>query len=93
MVGSALPTIVAELRGFDLYACVATSYLLASVITVPIFVRLADYSWRKPFVCGSRVGFPGASLLCAVAHVSLSTALARVLHGVAGAVPVCCDSA
>lgn len=30
VVGTALPTIVAELRGFDLYAWVATSYLLAS---------------------------------------------------------------
>ncbi|KHJ59442.1 hypothetical protein NCPPB3923_29365, partial [Burkholderia glumae] len=28
VVGTALPTIVAELHGFDLYAWVATSYLL-----------------------------------------------------------------
>jgi len=42
VVGTALPTIVAELRGFDLYAWVATSYLLSSVITVPIFGRLND---------------------------------------------------
>ena len=41
VVGTALPTIVAELRGFDLYAWVATSYLLSSVITVPIFAGSA----------------------------------------------------
>ncbi|HTK00031.1 MAG TPA: MFS transporter, partial [Bordetella sp.] len=48
VVGTALPTVVAELKGFDLYAWVATSYLLTSVITVPIFGRLGDYYGRKP---------------------------------------------
>src|SRR5690554_6047716 len=40
VVGTALPTVVAELKGFELYAWVATAYLLASVVTVPIFGRL-----------------------------------------------------
>jgi Major Facilitator Superfamily len=53
VVGTALPTIVAELKGFDLYAWVATSYWLTSVITVPIFGRLGDYYGRKPFVIAS----------------------------------------
>ena len=44
IVGTALPRIVAELKGFDLYTWVATSYMLASVITVPIFGRLGDYT-------------------------------------------------
>ena len=47
VVGTALPTIVSELRGFELYAWVATSYLLTSVITVPIFGRLGDYYGRE----------------------------------------------
>lgn len=53
VVGTALPTVVAELKGFDLYAWVATSYLLTSVVTVPIFGRLgistaASRSWSRP---------------------------------------------
>src|ERR1051326_8729884 len=56
VVGTALPTIVAELKGFELYAWVATSYLLTSVITVPIFGRQAtttgesrSFWYRSPF--------------------------------------------
>src|SRR6202158_1036218 len=67
VVGTALPTVVAELKGFELYAWVATSYLLASVITVPIFGRLGDYFGRKPFVIASVVIFTLASALCGMA--------------------------
>ena len=48
IVGTALPRIVADLKGFDLYAWVATAYMLASVITIPIFGRLGDLFGRKP---------------------------------------------
>ncbi|MDF3082389.1 MDR family MFS transporter [Burkholderia sola] len=84
VVGTALPTIVAELRGFDLYAWVATSYLLSSVITVPIFGRLGDYYGRKPFVIASIVVFTGASVLCGMANDMLTLVLARGLQGVGG---------
>jgi EmrB/QacA subfamily drug resistance transporter len=84
VVGTALPTIVAELRGFELYAWVATSYLLASVITVPIFGRLGDYYGRKPFVIASIVVFTGASVLCGAANSMLFLVLARGLQGIGG---------
>ncbi|PRE71664.1 MFS transporter [Burkholderia multivorans] len=84
VVGTALPTIVAELRGFDLYAWVATSYLLSSVITVPIFGRLGDYYGRKPFVIASIVVFTGASVLCGMANNMLYLVLARGLQGIGG---------
>ncbi|WP_175817267.1 MFS transporter [Burkholderia diffusa] len=84
VVGTALPTIVSELKGFDLYAWVATSYLLTSVITVPIFGRLGDYYGRKPFVIASIVVFTLASVLCGVANDMLWLVLARGLQGVGG---------
>ncbi|WP_042299452.1 MDR family MFS transporter [Paraburkholderia kururiensis] len=84
VVGTALPTIVAELKGFDLYAWVATSYLLASVITVPIFGRLGDYYGRQPFLIASIVVFTGASVLCGMADSMLSLVLARGLQGIGG---------
>ena len=84
VVGTALPTIVAELRGFDLYAWVATSYLLASVITVPIFGRLGDYYGRKPFVIASIVVFTVASALCGLANSMMFLVLARGLQGIGG---------
>ena len=36
IVGTALPRVVAELGGFDLYGWVATAYLLTSTVMVPI---------------------------------------------------------
>jgi len=84
VVGTALPTIVAELRGFELYAWVATSYLLTSVITIPIFGRLGDYYGRKPFVIASIFVFTGASVLCGAANSMLFLVLARGLQGIGG---------
>ncbi len=49
IVGTAMPRIIAERKGSDLYAWVATSYMLASVITIPIFGRLGDLYGRKLF--------------------------------------------
>ncbi|NIE67919.1 MDR family MFS transporter [Burkholderia sp. Ax-1719] len=84
VVGTALPTIVAELRGFELYAWVATSYLLTSVITVPIFGRLGDYYGRKPFVIASIVVFTLASVLCGAASSMTFLVIARGLQGIGG---------
>ncbi|WP_044530396.1 MFS transporter, partial [Herbaspirillum sp. B65] len=84
IVGTALPTIVAELKGFELYAWVATAYLLTSVITVPIFGRLGDYFGRKPFVIASIIVFVGASALCGMANSMLFLVLARGLQGIGG---------
>ncbi|WP_229512498.1 MFS transporter [Paraburkholderia terrae] len=84
VVGTALPTIVADLKGFELYAWVATSYLLTSVITVPIFGRLGDYYGRKPFVIASIVVFTAASVLCGAANNMLFLVIARGLQGIGG---------
>ncbi|HJV85276.1 MAG TPA: MDR family MFS transporter [Noviherbaspirillum sp.] len=84
VVGTALPTIVAELKGFDLYAWVATSYLLASVVTVPIFGRLGDHFGRKYFVLAAIIIFTLASALCGMASSMLFLVLARGLQGIGG---------
>jgi EmrB/QacA subfamily drug resistance transporter len=84
VVGTALPTIVAELNGFELYAWVATSYLLTSIITIPIFGRLGDYYGRKPFVVASVIVFTLASMLCGMADSMLQLVLARALQGIGG---------
>ncbi|CAG9274699.1 MDR family MFS transporter [Paraburkholderia unamae] len=84
VVGTTLPTIVAELKGFDLYAWVATAYLLSSVVTVPIFGRLGDSYGRKPFLIASIVVFTAASALCGMAGNMLYLVLARALQGVGG---------
>ena len=84
VVGTALPTVVAELHGFDLYAWVGTSYLLTSVITIPIFGRLGDEYGRKPFILVAIVLFTLASMLCGLAQTMLQLVLARALQGIGG---------
>ncbi|EIF33563.1 arabinose efflux permease family protein [Burkholderia sp. Ch1-1] len=84
VVGTALPTIVAELDGFDLYAWVATAYLLTSVITVPIFGRLGDRLGRKPLVVTAIVLFTLASVLCGVAGSMTQLVVFRALQGIGG---------
>lgn len=84
VVGTALPTVVAELRGFQFYAWVTTAYLLTSIITIPIFGRLGDLYGRKPFVVLSIVLFLLASVLCGLAQSMVHLVLGRALQGVAG---------
>ncbi|MCP6675402.1 MFS transporter, partial [Klebsiella pneumoniae] len=76
--------VVADLHGFALYAWVGTSYLLTSVITVPVFGKLGDDHGRKPFVLTAIVLFTAASMLCGLAQDMLQLVLARALQGVGG---------
>lgn len=84
VIGNALPSIVAQLDGFELYAWVATGYLLASIVTIPICGRLGDYFGRKPFVLAATVIFTLASLLCALAGSMGVLVAGRVLQGIGG---------
>jgi EmrB/QacA subfamily drug resistance transporter len=82
IVGTALPRIVAELHGFDLYPWVATAYLLTSTIMVPIMGKLGDLYGRKPFLLAAIVIFVGASAACGAATSMLLLILGRGLQGV-----------
>ncbi|WP_260463871.1 MFS transporter [Burkholderia sp. Bp8963] len=86
IVGTALPRIVADLQGFDLYAWVATSYMLTAIVTIPIFGRLGDLFGRKPFLLAAIVLFTVASLLCGVATNMLFLVIARGLQGIGGGI-------
>ncbi|MEO6338767.1 MAG: MDR family MFS transporter [Caulobacteraceae bacterium] len=48
IVSTAMPRIVSELQGLNLYAWVTTAYLLASTVMVPIYGKLNDIYGRKP---------------------------------------------
>ncbi|WP_052130696.1 MFS transporter [Erwinia typographi] len=84
IVGNALPSIVNDLKDFDLYAWVATSYLLASMVAIPITGRLGDYYGRKPFVLASTLIFTLGSVWCGLAREMLELVFARGLQGIGG---------
>ncbi len=50
IVGTALPTIIGALHGFEQYSWVVTAYLLTSTTVVPIVGKLSDQFGRKGFL-------------------------------------------
>ena len=50
VVGTALPRIITDLKGNELYTWVVTIYLLTSTITVPFYGKLSDLYGRKPLL-------------------------------------------
>lgn len=50
IVGTALPQIITDLSGANLYTWVVTIYLLSSTVTVPIYGKLSDMYGRKPLL-------------------------------------------
>ena len=67
IVGTAMPSIIGQLQGFDRYAWVTTAYMLTSTIGVPIFGKLSDLFGRKIIFLGGAIGFVIASALCGAA--------------------------
>jgi len=63
IVGPALPTIVTQLHGNDIYVWAVTIYLLTSTISVPFWGKLSDLYGRKPlFIIGIVVFLVGSAL-------------------------------
>jgi EmrB/QacA subfamily drug resistance transporter len=63
IVGPALPTVVTQLNGNDLYNWVVISYLLTSTISVPFWGKLSDVFGRKPlFIIGIVIFLIGSAL-------------------------------
>lgn len=87
VVSTAMPTIIGELRGLNLYAWVFSAYLLTSTATVPLYGRLADMVGRKPvFIAGIGIFLLG-SVLSGAAQSMPQLILFRAIQGLgAGAV-------
>jgi EmrB/QacA subfamily drug resistance transporter len=82
IVATAMPTIVGELGGFDLFSWVFTAYLLTQAVTIPIYGRLADLYGRKRILFVGMTVFLTASLLCGLAWGMVPLVLFRALQGV-----------
>ena len=68
IVGTALPVIVTELQGNELYTWAFTSYLLTATVSGPIYGKLSDIFGRRPlFIFGVAVFLLG-SILCGLSQ-------------------------
>jgi EmrB/QacA subfamily drug resistance transporter len=50
VVSTAMPTVIGDLGGIELYSWVFTAYLLTATVFVPAFGKLADQYGRKPIL-------------------------------------------
>ncbi|MDF0504655.1 MDR family MFS transporter [Burkholderia cenocepacia] len=50
IIATAMPSVVADLGGIDLFGWVSAIYLLGSTVTIPVYGKLADVYGRKPLV-------------------------------------------
>ena len=82
IVGPALPTVVTQLAGNDLYNWVVISYLLTSTISVPFWGKLSDVFGRKPLFIAGIVFFLIGSALSGLAQDMTQLILFRGLQGI-----------
>jgi EmrB/QacA subfamily drug resistance transporter len=82
IVGTALPTIVTDLRGNDLYTWVVTIYLLTSTISVPFYGKLSDVFGRKPFLLFGITMFLIGSALSGQSQTMEQLILFRGIQGI-----------
>jgi MFS transporter, DHA2 family, multidrug resistance protein len=87
VVNVALPTIAGNLGcSLDDAAWVATGYILAAVIVMPLNGWLTAYFGRKTFYAGAIAIFTIASFLCGTAHSIVQLTIFRMLQGFGGGV-------
>jgi len=82
IVGTAMPRIVADLQGFERYAWVTTSYMVASTTIVPIVGKLSDMFGRRMFYLAGLMIFLAGSALCGAASDMTTLILFRLVQGV-----------
>jgi DHA2 family multidrug resistance protein len=87
IVNVALPTIAGNLGcSLDDAAWVATGYIIAAIVVMPLNGWLTAYLGRKTFYCGAVALFTIASLLCGLAHGIVTLTICRMLQGLGGGV-------
>jgi EmrB/QacA subfamily drug resistance transporter len=82
IVGTALPRIVTDLGGNDLYTWVVTIYLLTSTITVPFYGKLSDLYGRRPLLLFGISVFLIGSALSGLSQEMWQLILFRGIQGV-----------
>ncbi|GEM47300.1 MDR family MFS transporter [Deinococcus cellulosilyticus] len=67
IVSTAMPRIIEQLKGLELYSWVTTAYMLSSTVMVPIYGKLSDLYGRKPIMIIGVIIFLLGSMLCGLA--------------------------
>ena len=81
VVATAMPTIVTQLGGLQIYAWVFSAYMLATTTMVPIFGKLSDIYGRRSIYLIAMAIFMIGSFLCAQATSMEQLVVFRLIQG------------
>jgi EmrB/QacA subfamily drug resistance transporter len=84
VVGTALPKIITDLKGNELYVWSITIYLLTSTISGPIYGKLSDLFGRRPIFIWALSLFLVASVFAGLSQEMWQFILFRGLQGLGG---------
>jgi EmrB/QacA subfamily drug resistance transporter len=82
VVGTAMPTVVQDLGGIQLYSWVFSSYMLTTAVFMPLFGKLSDLWGRKRLFYVSILIFVVGSMLSGTSQNMLQLVLYRVIQGI-----------
>jgi EmrB/QacA subfamily drug resistance transporter len=82
IMGAAMPTIVSDLGGIQLYSWVFSVYLLSRAVSLPIFGKLCDLFNSKKLYLISIVIFLISSVCAGASHSMTQLTLSRAVQGV-----------
>src|SRR5438445_8262335 len=81
VVGTALPRIVTELHGNEIYTWAFTAYLLTATISGPLYGKLSDLFGRRPVLLFALAVFLIGSLLSGLSREMWQLVAFRALQG------------
>lgn len=81
VVSTAMPSIIAQLKGLDIYPWVFSAYLLAATVSTPIYGKLADIFGRKRVLLFGLALFALGSMLSGLAQSMPALIAMRVVQG------------
>jgi EmrB/QacA subfamily drug resistance transporter len=81
VVSTAMPSIIATLKGLDVYPWVFSAYLLASTVSTPLHGKLADRIGRKRVLLFGLVAFAMGSMLSGLSRTMPELIAMRVIQG------------
>ena len=82
IVSTAMPKMAEDLQGSQLYTWVISIYLLATVISIPIFGKLADLYGRKVIFTVGVIIFLAGSILSGFSQTMGQLVLFRLIQGI-----------
>ena len=84
VTATALPTIVGELGGVEHMQWVATAYILAATVMMPVYGKLGDLFGRKHLLVVALAVFMAGSIACGLAMNMPMLIMGRAIEGLGG---------